>query len=68
MFEPATTSVISEKLLFSRKEVAHLTGLSLPFIDTLIRDGRLPVIRIGARTLVAREELLRFSGAERSKG
>ena len=69
MSAPATSPfIVLERLLFSRKEVAQLTGLSLPFIDNLIKDGKLRVVRIGARTLVGRQELLRFSGVEELKG
>ena len=68
MPEPGTPTVNLEKLLFSRREVAQVTGLSLPFIDALVKKGELRVIRIGARTLVPREELLRFSGVIRLRG
>ena len=67
MSVPAITAhPVESKLLFSRKESAQLTGLSVPFIDILIRDGRLRVKRVGARVLVPRSELLRFAEIEGS--
>ena len=56
--------LIPDKLLFDRREVVALTGLSLRFVDLLIADGTLPVKRVGARVLVPRAELLRFAGVE----
>jgi len=55
---------IPDKLLFDRREVVALTGLSLRFVDLLIADGTLLVKRVGARVLVPRAELLRFAGVE----
>ena len=53
---------IPDKLLFDRREVVALTGLSLRFVDLLIADGTLRVKRVGARVLIPRAELLRFAG------
>jgi excisionase family DNA binding protein len=52
---------ISDKLLFDRREVAALSGLSLRFIDNLIADGTLRAKRVGARVLIPRQEFLRFA-------
>ena len=49
-------------IALSRKEFSQLTGLSVPFVDILIRDGRLRVTRLGARVLVPRSEVLRIAG------
>lgn len=40
-----------EKLLLSRKEVAHLLGISVRSVAYLISSGKLPVRRIGGRVL-----------------
>jgi excisionase family DNA binding protein len=49
-----------ERLTYSAREVAEITGLSLPTIRRHIRDGHLPVTRIGRRVLVSHRDLLAF--------
>jgi len=61
MSELLSTLPIPPKLLFSRRELAALTGLSLGFIDNLIADGTIRVVRLGDRVLIPRHELLRFA-------
>ena len=54
------TYPIPSKLLFDRTEFAALTGLSLRTVANLIAEGTLRVKRVGRRTLILRNELLRF--------
>ena len=48
------------KLLFSRKESAALTGLSLRTISQLLTSGELRSIRVGRRRLIPRLALAQF--------
>jgi excisionase family DNA binding protein len=51
----------TEVLLFSRKQVALMLGLSTRQITRLIANDRLRITRIGSRTLVHRDEVHRFA-------
>jgi excisionase family DNA binding protein len=51
----------ASRLLFSRREVAKLLNLSERQITRQIANGKLRIVRIGARTLVHREEVQRFA-------
>ena len=48
---------MEEKLILSVSEVIHMTGLSRSYIYTVLRNGELPVVKIGKRTLVRRIDL-----------
>jgi len=48
-------------LLFSRREVSKLLGISERQITRCIADNKLDIVRIGHRTLIARDEVLKFS-------
>ena len=52
---------VPERLLYSRKEAAHLLSLSVRALDYLIEDCRLKTRRMGNRVLVPADELLRFA-------
>jgi excisionase family DNA binding protein len=52
--------VVQEKLAYTITEVAKVTGFSAASIYRWCHDGRLRLKRVGARTFVTREELLRF--------
>ncbi len=43
--------------LLTRREVAKLLKCSVRHVDRMIREEALPVVRIGRRVLVPREEL-----------
>ncbi len=47
-----------EKLLLSTAETAELLGVSRSYVYTLIGKGRLPVVRLGKRTLIHRQQLI----------
>jgi excisionase family DNA binding protein len=49
------------RLLFSRKEVALLLNLSTRQVTRLISNERLRIVRVGSRTLVHRDEVVRFA-------
>jgi excisionase family DNA binding protein len=53
---------IRDKLLFDRREVSALSGLSLRFVDILIANGTIRATRVSTRVLISRQELLRFAG------
>jgi excisionase family DNA binding protein len=55
------SSVLSTKVLLSRKEFSFLTGLSLRTTAQLLASGQLRSIRVGRRRLIPRAELNRFS-------
>lgn len=44
----------------SQAEAARLRGVSRQAIATLVRRGRLPMLRIAGRTLVRRKDVLTF--------
>jgi excisionase family DNA binding protein len=50
-----------QKLLFTRREVAHLLSLGLRTIDGLIHTKELRVVRIGRKVLVHKDEIQRFA-------
>jgi excisionase family DNA binding protein len=61
-----TTSANAEvwgaaRVLFSRKEVALLLNLSTRQISRLILNEKLRIVRIGARTLIHKDEVHRFA-------
>ena len=63
-----TTSIeVPVRILHSADEAAVLLGVSPRFVWKLIRSGRLPVIRLGSRTLIARATLEGF-GRQESNG
>jgi excisionase family DNA binding protein len=51
----------TDRLLYSRKEVAKLLSVSERTITHLIDCDRLSIYRLGRRTLIHRDELLRFA-------
>ena len=51
----------AQRLLFSRREVAKLLNLSERQITRLIANEKLDIVRIGARTLIHRDEVVKFS-------
>lgn len=56
------------RLLFSRKEAALLLNLSGRQVTRLIQNDKLGIVRIGRRTLVSRDEILRFVGNSHCPG
>jgi hypothetical protein len=61
------TSPAPPRLLYSRKECAYQLSLSMRALDYLIAAGRLRTRKIGGRILIAHDELIRFSRADRSE-
>jgi excisionase family DNA binding protein len=51
----------AKRLLFSRKEVAKLLAISERQITRVIADGKLDIVRIGSRTMIARDEVEKFA-------
>jgi excisionase family DNA binding protein len=49
-----------ERLAYSVREAAKICGMSKSTMYRLAESGRLRFKRVGKRTLVTREELLRF--------
>jgi excisionase family DNA binding protein len=50
-----------DKLLYSKKESAHLLSLSLRSVDSLINQKDLEACRVGRRVLVTRKSLEEFA-------
>ena len=45
---------------YSRKEACVTLGISKSTLDTLIREGRLPVVRLKRRVLIPAETIAQF--------
>ena len=56
---------MNQSQMFSRNEVAKRLGVSVGKIDKLLASGELPRISIGARVLIASEDLAAFIEANR---
>jgi excisionase family DNA binding protein len=50
------------------REFAQATGAGLTLINKEIREGRIPVVRIGRRVLISRETLDRMLAGETVRG
>jgi excisionase family DNA binding protein len=48
---------VSEKLAYTIPEAVAVSGLGRTTIYELIKDGELPVVKVGARSLVRRQDL-----------
>lgn len=48
---------MSEKLAYTIPEAVAVSGLGRTTIYELIKDGELPVVKVGARSLVRRQDL-----------
>jgi excisionase family DNA binding protein len=48
------------RLLYNKREVAHMIGQSLRTIDNLIVRKELPVRRIGSRVMIRRDDVVKF--------
>jgi excisionase family DNA binding protein len=55
---------VKEKMLMSVREAAQALGIGRDTAYGLIRDGRLPAVRVGRRVLVPRTALERWIEAE----
>jgi excisionase family DNA binding protein len=51
----------TDRLLFGRRECASMLGVSERTLTYAIAYNKLNVVRIGRRTLIHRDELLRFA-------
>jgi excisionase family DNA binding protein len=49
-----------ERSVYSVEDAAFVIGVGRTTVYSLIRKGKLPVVRIGRRTLVRKETLYRF--------
>jgi excisionase family DNA binding protein len=49
-----------ETLLSAKREAAHVLGISVRTLETLIALGELKSVRVGRRRLIPRAELERF--------
>ena len=51
----------SEKILYTKREAAHLLSISLRSLDYLIFSQQLPARRIGRRVLLHRDSIEQFA-------
>ncbi len=51
------TMPMNDQLVFGIQEAANLLGISRSSIYILIREGKLPVVKLGRRTLIPVQEL-----------
>jgi excisionase family DNA binding protein len=51
----------TEKVLYTKRETAHLLSISLRSLDYLIFSQQLPTRRIGRRVLVHRDSIEQFA-------
>ena len=60
--EPAILrpELVPRRLAYRPAEAAEVTGLSLETIKKLVRDGELPVCRVGRATCILRLDLEAF--------
>ncbi|HEY1987686.1 MAG TPA: helix-turn-helix domain-containing protein [Terracidiphilus sp.] len=49
-----------QKILYSRREVAALIGLSVPSVEALTQSGQLPTVKIGRSVRVNIHDLQEF--------
>lgn len=56
--EPSTSA--NERLAYSVEEAAEMYGVSRGFVWQRIRNGGLPVKRVGRRVLILRRDLTAF--------
>jgi excisionase family DNA binding protein len=62
----AADPTLVPKLLFSRREAAYSLGLSLRSISYLLKTGKLKFRKVGSKTLIPHESLIRFSKMDHS--
>lgn len=60
--------VVDEKIAYSVSEAARALGLSLNTTYELIRQNRLPALRLGKRLLIPRAELEKLMQSAGTKG
>ena len=53
-------AIDNNRLAYSPGEAAHALGLSINNVYTLVREGKLPSLRLGKRLLIPRVELERL--------
>lgn len=58
-----------QRLAWGLSEVSQATGLSVPFLRSEVRAGRLPVRRFGRRVLVRDDDLKTYlsNGSDRQR-
>ncbi|MCC9600382.1 helix-turn-helix domain-containing protein [Stieleria sp. JC731] len=71
-FADAVADRVADRLanrrrLLTRHELAQVINVSVPKLDTMLRDGELPVIRVGRKVLFDPHQVIR-NLAEQSQG
>jgi excisionase family DNA binding protein len=54
-----------EKLGFSQKETAYVTGLSVHAVIKHVRLGNIRAVRLGRRVIIPKSEVERLSGVQK---
>ena len=60
-------SIGQPKLLYARRDAAATISISLRWLDQLIRDNRIAIIRKGGRVLISHEALMRYAASNDSR-
>lgn len=55
-----TKQTLQNRIAWSLAEVAEMTGLSIPFVRSQVKAGKLKITRIGRRIIVNRTALNEF--------
>jgi excisionase family DNA binding protein len=56
-----------EKLLYSRRDAAHVLSISIRSLDYLVEYGRLPSRRIGRKVLIPASALARYARGDHAE-
>ncbi|NIQ15712.1 MAG: excisionase family DNA-binding protein [Candidatus Dadabacteria bacterium] len=56
-----------EKITVSIREAAEITSLSIPYLYKLSAEGELPVIKVGTRNLIFKDELVEWLKSKKRK-
>jgi excisionase family DNA binding protein len=62
----AAVSPDTPKLLYTRKEASYSLGISLRSIGYLLKAGKLKYRKVGTKTLIPHESLVKFSKGDHS--
>jgi len=62
--ERVANRLTNRRRLLTRHELAEVINVSVPKLDTMLRDGQLPAIRVGRKVLFDPHAVIRHLSAE----